>query len=376
VEFTCDATTFSTALAPLRACLTTPLPTGEVPLVTIETLQANQVVCRAQTMELEMTWVLEATIVRPGSVSVPGLPLLAFTREAVSGPLTVAVDDDGQVTVSGGPSTLRLKTCTQTIPHQTTPEEPAFATLPVGTLEQLLRRTAFCVSRDERRPALMGVLLRIAGSQLTAVATDGARLAEAMAFFGEGGSSNGTYHLPTDLLLTQRSVQAIETLLHAFSADAIVDLRLNDRMLHLQGPSAHLSTRLLTGTYPNYESVFAPHTERRLQVSRADLLQAIRQVSGLIGNGAITLAILDHAVTVTGTQNGDQARAILAASWDGPPTRLSCAPHALAEGLDAMDGESVTLAIAAPHAPIRCEAEESPGYRYVLLPATSGYPPA
>lgn len=370
MEFSCDATTFSTALAPLRACLTTPLPTGEVPLVTIETLQANQVVCRAQTMELEMTWVLEVTIVRPGSVSVPGLPLLAFTREAVSGPLTVAVDDDGQVAVSGGPSTLRLKTCTQTIPHQTTPEEPAFATLPVGTLEQLLRRTAFCVGRDRNRPALTGVLLRIVGSQITAVATDGARLAEATAFFGEGGSSNGVYHLPTDLLLSQRSVRALETLLHAFSADATIDLHLSDQTLHLQGPSARFSARLLNGTYPHYESVFTPRAEHRLQVSRADLLQALRQVGGLIGNGAIALSIIEHAVMVTGAQDGDRARAVLTASWDGPPTQLSCAPHALAEGLDAMDGESVTLAITSPHDPIRCEAEESPGYRYVIVPAT------
>jgi len=297
VEFSCDATTFSTALAPLRACLTTPLPTGEAPLVTIETLQTDQVCCRAQTMEIEMTWTLEATIVRPGSVSVPGLPLLAFTREAVSGPLMIMVDDDGQVTVSGGPSTLRLKTCAQTLPRLTAPGSPAVATLPTGALEQLLRRTVFCIGRDESRPALTGVLLRIAGSQFMAVATDGARLAEATACFGDGGASNGVYHLPTDLLLAPRSAQTLTTMLRALAADALVEFRLNDRTIHVQGPSARFSAKLLTGTYPHFEPVFAARAEHRLRVTRADLLQAIRQVSGLIGDGRpITLAILGHAV--------------------------------------------------------------------------------
>lgn len=371
MEFTCDATTFSTALAPLRACLTTPLPTGEAPLVTIETRQTDQVTCRTRTIEFGMAQALAATIVHPGNVSVSGLPLLAFTREAVSGPLTLAIDD-GYVTLTSGPSTLRLKTCAETLPRLTTPGSPAVATLPAGTLEQLLRRTAFCLGRDERRPALAGVLLRIVGSQITAVATDGARLAEATAFFGEGGSSNGVYHLPTDLLLAQRSVWALKTLLHAFTADAVVELRLNDRTMHLLGPSARFDARLLNGTYPNYEPVFAARVEHRLRVTRTDLLQAIRQVNGLIEDNAIALNILDHAVMVTGAQNGDRARAALNAGWDGPPTQLSCAPRALAEGLDAIDGESVTLAIAAPHDPIRCEAEESPGYRYVVMPATGG----
>lgn len=318
-----------------------------------------------------MAQALTATIVHPGSVSVSGFPLLAFTREAIPGPLTLAIDD-GHVILTSGPSTLRLKTCAETLPRLTTPESPAFATLPAGTLEQLLRRTAFCIGRNERRPALAGVLLRIAGSQITAVATDGARLAEATAFFGEGGPSNGVYHLPTDLLLAQRSVWALETLLHAFNADAVVELRLNDQTMHLQGPSARFSARLLNGTYPNYEPVFAARVEHRLRVTRTDLLQAIRQISGLIGDRAIALSMLDHAVMVTGAQDGDQARAALKASWDGPPTQFSCAARALAEGLDAMDGEHIDLAIASPHASIRCEAEESPGYRYVVLPVTGG----
>lgn len=367
MEFTCDATTFSTALAPLRACLTTQLPTGEAPLVTIETRQTNQVTCRAQTIEFGMAQALAATIVHPGNVSVPGRPLLAFIREAASGPLTLAIDD-GYVTLTSGPSTLRLKTCAEPLPRLTTPGLPAIATLPAGTLEQLLRRTAFCIGRDERRPTLAGVLLRIVGSHITAVATDGGRLAEATAFFGEGGSSNGVSHLPIDLLLTQRSVWALETLLHTFNANAVVELRLNDRTMYLLGPSARFNARLLNGTYPKYEPVFAARVEHRLRVTRTDLLQAIRQVSGLIGDSTIALNILDHAVMVTGAQDGDQARAALKADWDGPPTHFSCVARTLAEGLDAMDGEHIDLAIAAPHDPIRCEAEESPGYRYVTLP--------
>lgn len=370
MEFSCDATTFSTALAPLRACLGAPLLTGEIPLITLETRGADLVTCRASTTELEMLWTLEASIARPGHVSMPGLPLLAFTREAISGPLDFSTNH-GHVTLHSGPSTLRLKACDQTIPRLNIPESPALATLPAGALERLLHRTAFCAGHDRSRPAITGILLRITGPRLTAVATDGTRLAEAMIRFGQGGTSNGVHHLPTNILLAPRSVRALETALHAFTADTLVELRERDKTAYLHGPSAHIGAKLLTGIYPHYEVVFAPPATHRLRVARVDLLQAIRQVNGLIEDETITLTLDDHTVTITGARDGDQARALLTASWDGPPTQLSCAPRALAEGLDMMDGTSVDLAITSPYAPIVCTTEDDPGYRYIVLPVAS-----
>lgn len=370
MTFTCDATQLSTALAPLRACLTAPLSTGEAGLVTIEALHPDRVTYRASTMECEMTWALDATVVDAGSVSVPGLPLLAFTREAICGPLRLALDDN-HVTFDSGSASLRLKSCVETIPQLNTPELPALATLPAGALERLLHRTAFCAGRDESRSAITGILLRITGPRLTAVATDGTRLAEAMIRFGEGGTSNGVHHLPTDILLTPRSVRALETALHTFTADTLVELRKHNQTVHLHGPSAHIGAKLLTGIYPHYEVVFAPPATHRLRVARVELLQTIRQINGLIEDEMITLTLDDHTVTITGGRDGDQARALLTASWDGPPTQFSCAPRALAEGLDMMDGTSADLTIASPSTPIVCTTEDDPGYRYVVLPVTS-----
>lgn len=74
--------------------------------------------------------------------------------------------------------------------------------LSVTTLKKIVHRTAFAVSTDELRPAMMGVLVQSKGSDLRAVSTDGHRLVKVLHKFPKGAGFKRDIIIPAKALNT------------------------------------------------------------------------------------------------------------------------------------------------------------------------------
>ncbi len=94
------------------------------------------------------------------------------------GPITLEHRaNEGVVSLSGGGSSFSLN-CLQAHDFPELPaDEGSGLTIPAEPLVEAINRVARAASRDETRPVLTGVLVRIAQDGLTMVATDSYRLA-------------------------------------------------------------------------------------------------------------------------------------------------------------------------------------------------------
>ena len=128
-------------------------------------------------MELSLRVPLEATAEEPGAVV---LPRLAgdIVRSMADGPVTLEHrTNEGIVQITGGGSSFSLN-CLQAHDFPELPaDEGSGLTLPSEPLVEAIDRVARAASRDETRPVLTGVLLRLAPEGMTMVATDSYRLA-------------------------------------------------------------------------------------------------------------------------------------------------------------------------------------------------------
>lgn len=154
------------------------------------------------------------------------------------------------------------------------PQVPAFKgisefVMDSSALRRLIHRTAFAVSTDELRPAMMGILLQANGTELRAVATDGHRLARIIF------RPQQKMKLDKDIIVPAKALailgKAVETGECTVSA--------SDTHVRFLYDHSVLVSRLIEETYPNYESVIPLENTKLMTINREQIISSLRRVA-------------------------------------------------------------------------------------------------
>ncbi|HOX26829.1 MAG TPA: DNA polymerase III subunit beta [Candidatus Krumholzibacteria bacterium] len=214
----------------------------------------------------------DVEIAEPGKAAVLAEKLTNFVRSLAPGSV--------QVTVTGGRLFIRAGKAALEESCLNPDEFPAFPSVIEGdglaasgdALTAMIGETIYSVSRDETRPALMGILWEVSPEGLTMVATDAHRLARSRRKFEWDNDETRSMIVDTAGLrqLSRVVAQAGETPVEIFLGQTQLSFRAGPTVLH---------TRLLEGPFPDYNAVIPKGNDRIVTVDRETLAQAIRRVS-------------------------------------------------------------------------------------------------
>ncbi len=281
-----------------------------------------------------------------------------------------ASDTEAQITAGRSHFSVRL------LPADDFPRVADLAavevTLDAASLVDALRQVVPAASHDDARPILTGVLMAAEGDGLRLVATDSYRLAvrdlPGASVLREGQS----------VLVPSRALGELARLL---SGAERVSLRLGERDATFEvgtsggdrGGSAggtRLTTRLIEGQFPNYRQLIPERHPNRLTVGREPLLDALRRVKLLARETIpVRLALREGGVQLTAvTQDVGQAEEELDAKYEGSELSISFNPDYLADGIEAVAGDEVTLETLDAVKPAVVRSVERSDYLYLLMP--------
>jgi DNA-binding transcriptional MerR regulator len=230
--------------------------------------------------------------------------------------------------------------------------EPARVEVDAGVLAAALRRTLPAAADEDGSP-LATVLLELSEAGLDVVATDRYWLTcRTLAVTGPLPSS------ATRVVLTRKDAE-----------DAAAWLARRDRVtVELAAGFLHLSAEETVtwegapDRFPAHRMLLdgQPEPRGRLDVGRVSLARA------LTGEDAARIAVGDDRVWVTGPGGGEGVR--LAATTVGDPVTIHFASPLLAKVLDALAGDTVRLAYAAPDRAVRITSPEQVGVLVLAMP--------
>jgi DNA polymerase III subunit beta len=138
-----------------------------------------------------------------------------------------------------------------------------------GTLQDLIGRTRFCASTEESRPILRGVLWQIKDGEMRMVATNGHRLAKAIAPIPTGTPV-------ADLIVPTKAMEQVEKL---FAADDDVEVFHTSNFVGFRKDGVEVGVRLIDGQYPNYEQIIPRDNDRTLVAGKDELAASIRRMA-------------------------------------------------------------------------------------------------
>src|SRR5258708_31636065 len=173
------------------------------------------------------------------------------------------------------------------------PQVPEFPTVAVTSisavaLRTLIARTIFAISNEESRYTLNGALMVLKAESIAMVATDGHRLAhiEKLGETLDGVSGE------KKTLIPRKALSELSSLLGATEA-ATLDFADDDQTLFFKVGGRVLTSRKLTGQFPNYEAVLPRDNNKFVIVRSEDLMGAIQRVAQVADerSGAIKIRL-------------------------------------------------------------------------------------
>jgi DNA polymerase-3 subunit beta len=360
VKFRCEREALAEALATAGRAATG--RTGALPVLSglrLE-LSGDQLSVTGTDLDLTIQLTVEVGGERDGGVVLPARLAADIVRSLGQGKVEVAVEGD-DVSISNGRSQFSVRPLSlDDYPKLATPVNSS-VTLPSAEFGDALRQVVRAASTDEARPILTGVLMAAEAEGLRMVATDSYRLAVR--------DLVGQQVLAADqkVLVPGRALTELQRLM---GNGPEVTMRLGDRDATFEVGTTKLSTRLIEGEFPNYRQLIPASHPNALTVEREQLLEAIRRVK-ILAKDATPVRLQmggDTLRLMAITQDVGNATEELDATYNGTELTVAFNPDYLAAGIEACNGDSVTLSTVDALKPAVVRGDGNPDYLYLLMP--------
>ncbi len=234
----------------------------------------------ATDMEIAVVEEVPASTSRNGATTAPAATLYEIVRKLPDG-AEVELDfggGDAQLTLRAGRYATSLVTLpTDDFPSMTSGPLPHRFHLSALALRGLIDRTRFAISTEETRYYLNGIYLHVGegedGKVLRAVATDGHRLARVEEPLPEGAGS-----MP-GIIVPRKTVAELRKLLDEATGE--VEIALSDTRVQFTVGAVTLTSKLIDGTFPEYERVIPRDNDKILRVGKKDFAEAVARVAAI-----------------------------------------------------------------------------------------------
>jgi DNA polymerase-3 subunit beta len=233
-----------------------------------------------------------------------------------------------------------------------------------GLLGRTIDKTAFAVSQDALRPAMMGVYFQVGEDETSVVATDGHRLVKL---------TLPELQAPTtvDFIVPEKATKLAGRIVED---DEICTVRVDESHVSFEFDNSRVLARLIDETYPNYQSVIPDGNDRNLVVNREDMLNAVKRV-GLYSSSMtnqIRLDVTADTVTISAedVERSSEAEETIHCDYDSEPMEIGFNSEYLTEVLSNVDCEEVLFELSSPNRAgivLPRESDEAPEEDILML---------
>ena len=323
----------------------------------------------ATDMDLDIVENVTADIATPGTTTAPALTFFEIVRKLPDGAqIELEAPGDGKLTIRAGRSRFTLSCLpTEDFPVMTGGEYAHTFKLAAGDLRELIDRTRFAISTEETRYYLNGIYLHVFDRDgtpvLRAVSTDGHRLASVELPLPDGAAG-----MP-GVIVPRKTVGEIRKLIDETGDD--VEISLSEAKIKFSFDDAVLTSKLIDGTFPDYDRVIPFGNDKTLEVKRTEFVKAVDLVSTISTekSRAIKLSLEDGNLVLTATSpEAGSAREELDVDYADGPLEIGFNSKYLLDITQQIEGDDAKFVLSDGASPTLVQDMGDTSALYVLMP--------
>ena len=258
----------------------------------------------ATDLDLSLRTSCVAKVKKEGSCTVPARKLYDYVKLLPEGEISIKMLENHWAAIRSGRSSTKMVG----MARANFPALPHFpgtdvVKIPAAILRTLIAKTIFAISNEESRYTLNGALMVLKPESVTMVATDGHRLAHIE-------NTKAKFKVSGELktLVPKKAMAELNTLLQLGEAEEVEFARDESTLFFRVGPRL-LTSRQLTGQFPNYEAVLPRENNKIVTVKSEDLAGAIQRVAQFADerSGAIRMRLDKNEIKISSssTETGE-----------------------------------------------------------------------
>ena len=332
--------------------------------VLIEARDDNSIRLMATDLDLQVDESVPANVDQPGATTVAAHTLFDIVRKLPEGSQVELNVAEGKMHLSAGRSRFHLSTLPRDdFPVISEGELPTSFELPAATLRQIIDKSRFAISSEETRYYLMGIFLHVADDQLKAAATDGHRLARVVLPKPDGADG-----MP-DVIVPRKCVAELRKLLE--EVEGTVQISLSPTKIRFGLGSAVLTSKLIDGTFPDYNRVIPTANDKLLKLDPKTFASGVDRVSTIASEKtrAVKMSVDRDKVilSVTSPESGTATEEI-PADYGSDTIEIGFNAKYLLDILGEIEGDTVEVHLADAAAPTLLRENDKSNALYVLMP--------
>jgi DNA polymerase-3 subunit beta len=323
----------------------------------------------ATDLDLSLRTACSAKVKKEGACTIPARKLYDYVKLLPDADITIKLLENHWVSIRCGRSNTKMVG----MARSNFPTLPVFPTagvvkIPAAVLRSMIAKTGFAIAHEESRYTLNGALMVLKSESITMVATDGHRLAHieraGEKFEGVSGEMK--------TLVPKKAMDELKSLLDATEAETI-DFAKDESTLYFRVGQRLLTSRQLTGQFPNYEAVLPKDITKSISVPGEDLGAAISRVAQFADerSHAVRLRLEkdELKLSASSTDSGESEDSIEIA-YSGDPMTIGFNAQYLIDFIKAAGSAEVKLELKDPQSAgqFRPADGDDYKYRYIVMP--------
>lgn len=268
------------AIQIVQSCISTKSTLPVLSNILVEASAEGKVKLAATDLEVGVRCTVKAEVLEEGKITVPAKKFGEVIRELPDHQeITLTCKDGKKVEIKCGKIKATLNSLSPddfpVIPEF--PEKKAFQ-LDKSIFKEMIRKTCFATSTDETRYILNGIYFMVNNNELKMVATDGRRLAYV-------SKDNAQKDLSANVIIPSKAINELLRLisLNENEKDNKINIAPFENQISFSwsnnNESIVLISRIIDGTFPNYEQVIPKSKEIELKIKTEQIFSAVRRAA-------------------------------------------------------------------------------------------------
>ena len=326
----------------------------------------------ATDLDLSLRTSCNAKVKKEGACTIPARKLYDYVRLLPDADITIKLLENHWVSIRCGRSNTKMVGMAKS----NFPGLPVFPSagvikIPAAVLRSMIAKTSFAIASEESRYTLNGALMVLKPESITMVATDGHRLAHieraGEKFEGVSGEMK--------TLIPKKAMDELKSLLdsHGESDVETIEFAKDESTLFFRVGPRLLTSRQLTGQFPNYEAVLPKDITKSIALHGEELGAAIARVAQFADerSRAVRLRLEkgELKISASSTETGESEDS-LEVAYDGDSMAIGFNAQYLMDFIKATGSCEVKLELkdAQSAGQLRPAEGEDYKYRYIVMP--------
>src|SRR3989344_3371834 len=346
-----------------------------LPILNNFLLNTEKGVLKISSTDLEIgftSWV-PSKILKEGSITVPAQLLSQFINNLPNKTVEMEVKDNNKLYLSCD----NIKAHINGLSADDFPIIPRIKNDSIMTVDSLILKEAIgsvinSAASSDSLPEISSILIKIEPDQLKFIATDSFRLAHKTINLSEKlkGKLKLNNFRPQNVILPLRTASEILRVLGNQNTEMAVSIDKNQVLFNFG--NTHIISRLIEGSYPDYESIIPKSFETKCYVSKNSLEEAIKS-AGCFSSKLNDISLKTNSgksqieIYSTHSEYGGH-HAKIYSEIEGKDVNVVFNWHYILDGIKNIDDDDLVLELNGDQKPATIKSVKNSDFFYILMP--------